>query len=162
MSEFTIRPVTEGDVPFLWDMLYESIHTPEGAQLPAKDIVHHPSLSKYVDHWGREGDAGFVAIDASGQPIGSVTIRLFPEADKGYGFVDEETPELGTAILKEYRGKGIGTALMRTMMEEAKHRGIQAISLSVDPGNPAVRLYRRFGFREIGMEGTSVTMKADI
>ena len=37
-------------------------------------------------------------------------------------------------------------------------KGINKISLSVDPNNPAMKLYKRFGFKEVGMEGTSITM----
>lgn len=66
--------------------------------------------------------------------------------------------ELGMAILSEYRGKGIGTELMRTTLEQARVMGVPAISLSVDPNNPAIHLYKRFGFEEVGIEGTSVTM----
>lgn len=162
MNLFTIRPALPNDLPFLRDMLYESIFTPEGAQPPNRDIIDRPSLSKYVDGWGKTGDIGFIALSNQNQPVGSVTLRFFTAASKGYGFVDEITPELGMAVLRKYRGQGIGTALLRAVLEEANQRGIKAISLSVDPRNPAKRLYERFCFKDVGKEGGSVTMKLDL
>lgn len=55
------------------------------------------------------------------------------------------------AILSEFRGKGIGTALLSQLFEEAKKKGIKKLSLSVD-----LHLYQRFGFIEVGMVGTSI------
>lgn len=67
------------------------------------------------------------------------------------------------ALLKEYRGNGIGTSLMNELFKEAKQRGIRRLSLSVDPGNiPAVKLYERFGFKEVGKVGTSITMVVEL
>ncbi|WP_248926196.1 GNAT family N-acetyltransferase [Paenibacillus hamazuiensis] len=158
MNSITIRPATKKDVPFLWEMLYESIHVAEGKEKPDRNIVFHPSIAKYLENWGREGDFALVAVNESGEPVGSITLRFFKQADKGYGYVNDETPELGMAILPAYRGQGIGTALMKALVEYGRAAGIQAISLSVDPSNPAMSLYKRTGFKEVGIEGTSITM----
>lgn len=49
--------------------------------------------------WGRAGDMGFVAVDAgSGEPIGAAWLRLLGGDERGYGYVDDETPELGMAV----------------------------------------------------------------
>ena len=50
-------------------------------------------------------------------------------------------------VLEEYRGQGIGTELLRAMMDALEREGVRQVSLSVQKGNPAVRLYRRVGFR---------------
>ena len=52
-------------------------------------------------------------------------------------------------LLEEYRGQGIGTELLRAMMDALEREGVRQVSLSVQKGNPAVRLYRRVGFRII-------------
>jgi|UPI0004B9695E GNAT superfamily N-acetyltransferase len=72
------------------------------------------------------------------------------------------SPELGMAIQPEYRGQGIGSKLLRTMLEELKNNGVGAVSLSVDHRNPAIRLYSRFGFLPVRRDGTSITMKAEL
>ncbi|WP_379138801.1 GNAT family N-acetyltransferase [Paenibacillus sp. sgz500958] len=159
MTTFTIRPITVQDIPFLWDMLYESIYVPEGQKSATnRDIINQPSISKYVEGWGRKGDMGYIAVNELGHSIGSITLRYFNKDNKGYGYINDETPELGMALRSEYRGRGVGTELLKTLLEQAKTKGIHTISLSVDPNNSAMKLYKRFGFKEIGMEGTSMTM----
>ncbi len=159
MLDYTISKVTKADEPFLWEMLYLSIFTPPGHEPLSKDILKEPSISKYVSNWGRSGDTGFIARLESGKPIGSVMARLFSEDNKSYGYIDAETPEIGMALLPEYRGMAIGTELLKAILDELRNQGFKMVSLSVDPDNPAIRLYRRFYFKEVGMVDTSVTMK---
>jgi GNAT superfamily N-acetyltransferase len=61
------------------------------------------------------------------------------------------------AVLPEYRGQGVGTRLLGELLRLADGR-YGAVSLSVSAENPAVRLYRRWGFREAGNSGSSLTM----
>lgn len=161
---YTIRPLFQNDLPFMWEMLYESLFVPEDHEPFNKEILKDPLISKYVEGWGREGDFGFIAINNNdGKPMGSITARSFNESNKGFGYIDADVPELGMALLEDYRGKGIGTALLEHLFNEAKRRGIKRLSLSVDPGNEAaVKLYQRFGFEEVGMVGTSITMVARV
>jgi len=161
--QYSIRPITDKDIPFLWETLYESLFVLEGNEPFEKDIILDPHISKYVEGWGREGDLGFIAVDDAGKPVGSITARYFDEENKGFGYVDWDVPELGMALLKTYRGHGIGTALMRKLFETLREKNVCRISLSVDPGNiSAMKLYKRFGFEEVGMVGTSVTMVAEV
>lgn len=144
-------------------MLYESLFVPEGQKPFSREILNDPLISKYVDGWGRDGDLGFIAINHEGKPIGSITARFFNESNKGFGYVDEDIPEIGMALLGEYRGKGIGTALLDKLFKEANSKNIRRVSLSVDPINKvAVKLYQRFGFEEVGTVDTSITMVADV
>lgn len=161
--QYTVRPIKKDDTPFLWEMLYESLFVPEGREPFSKDIIKEPFLSKYVDGWGKEGDFGFIAITNEDRPIGSITARFFNENNKSYGYIDKDTPELGMAIISEFRGKGIGTALLDQLVEEAKKKGIEKLSLSVDPTNrAALHLYQRFGFKEVGIVGTSINMITEL
>jgi ribosomal-protein-alanine N-acetyltransferase len=157
VTNIWLRPAMDSDVPFLWDMLYLSIYVPPGQEPPLRDILSHPRLSHYLTKWGRPGDRAIIALDGN-TPIGAVWMRLFDQSDPGYGFVDSEIPELGIAIVPEYRGRGIGTALLQEIFHEATKMGYQAVSLSVDPNNPALRLYERLGFVKVGVCGTSWTM----
>jgi L-amino acid N-acyltransferase YncA len=88
-----------------------------------------------------------------------VWYRLFSETDKGYGFVDSCTPELGIAIKNEARGLGAGPKLMEAILSQAREDEYSSLSLSVDPANhQALHLYKKFGFIECGAKGTSITM----
>lgn len=157
-TDYHVRSIEEQDIPFLWEMLYASLHTREGDEPLQLESIHTPELSKYVEDWGREGDFGYVAVDQHGKSLGSITLRFYTDQNAGYGYVNAVTPEMGMAVIEDARGKGVGSLLLRTALDEAKRRGIEAISLSVDPDNDAIRLYKRMGFVEKSLCGTSVTM----
>ena len=158
-AKISVRQLEMGDEPFLYQMLYYAIYVAEGEARPSADVVYEPELALYVRGWGRRGDSGFIAWDtASQQPAGAAWFRLFSAGNHGYGTVDEDTPELSVALAPGYRGEGLGTELLVRLLglAAAKYR---AISLSVHPDNPAVRLYRRLGFKLIGHNGSSLVMK---
>ena len=158
-----IRPLENKDINFLWDMLYEAIHVEEPAKKgPREEILAIEGIAKYVKGFGEDAnDKGFIAEDESGKPIGAGWYRVFDLENKGYGFVGEDIPELSIAIKQDGRGKGIGSKLMEALITEAKKQGFHALSLSVDPTNAAARLYKKLGFVEVGIEGTSAVMKLD-
>jgi RimJ/RimL family protein N-acetyltransferase len=59
--------------------------------------------------------------------------------------------ELGMMVAADWRGRGVGTALVATAIEWARARGLHKLTLSVFPHNEAaVALYRKFGFVEEG------------
>jgi ribosomal protein S18 acetylase RimI-like enzyme len=139
-------------------MLYYALYVPEGSSPFPKDIVNDPGVAKYVLGWGKLGDAGFVAIDeTSFLQVGAVWVRLFESENPGYGYVDENIPELSIAILPGFRNKGLGTELLNKMIIEAGTR-FCGLSLSVTTENPARRLYERLGFKLVKVNGTSLTM----
>jgi ribosomal protein S18 acetylase RimI-like enzyme len=157
-KEFEIRLLTLSDQQFLWEMLYQSLYVPEGRAPFERSILNHPDIAKYVEDWGRENDSGFVAVAENNQPVGAIWLRLLIGAEKGFGYVDDKTPELGMAVLSEYRGKGIGTSLLSRLIKSAEDF-YEYISLSVATGNPALRLYQRLGFEVVGESGDSIIMK---
>lgn len=75
--------------------------------------------------------------------VGAVWARIMND----YGHVDDETPSLAISILEEYRNYGIGTALMKRMLEELKEHDYRQTSLSVQKQNYAVGMYKRVGFQ---------------
>jgi ribosomal protein S18 acetylase RimI-like enzyme len=88
--------------------------------------------------WTLEGT--FVAV-AGSDLLGSLHVE---PSRHGYG-------ELGMAITREWRGRGVGSALMAAAIEWAREQGLHKLSLGVWPHNaPAIALYRKFGFVEEG------------
>ncbi|MFD1991057.1 GNAT family N-acetyltransferase [Paenibacillus nicotianae] len=158
MYTWSIRAVTADDQAFLWETLYLSLYVREGEKPFDREVVNEPHLAKYLEDWGQAGDVGYIAINDQQQPIGAVTARVLPADNQGYGYIDDVTPELGLAVLDEYRGQGVGTALMQALLTELRQQQIAQVSLSVDPSNPVVRLYERLGFQEVSVVGTSITM----
>ena len=116
---------------------------------------------RYVYNWGRPGDAGVLALD-EGFPVGAAWYRLFSADQPGYGFVDEQTPELAIAVVPSRRGHGHGRELLEGLLERARSEGHTALSLSVERDNPAIKLYERFGFRTVREERNTLVMRADL
>ena len=119
-------------------------------------------LQRYISGWGRPGDVGMVAEDGSGQQIGAAWFRLYSPEQSGYGFIDPSTPEVSIAVEQEWRGHGVGTALLNALLQAAAAAGFQALSLSVSPDNPALHLYERLGFVKIKLVGGSWTMRRPV
>ena len=153
---FRIAAASDADV--LVEMLYLAVFVGPGTAPPPRSIVAQPELARYVGGWGRPGDDGVIAALPTGDPIGAAWLRLWSTDDQGYGFVDVQTPELSMAVRSEFRGQGIGTLLLRRILDRADciH---ESVSLSVSLQNPAVHLYEKFGFVKLFGDGTSTTMR---
>jgi len=55
------------------------------------------------------------------------------------------------AVAREWRGRGVGSALLAASIEWAKEHGLHKLSLGVFAQNAAaIALYRKFGFLEEG------------
>ena len=154
-SRVRVRRGGPQDLRFLRDMLHHAYYWKERAP----DTGPGP-VALYVKAWGRRGDTVVIAID-NGFPVGAAWYRLFSSDRPGYGFVDEATPELAIAVVPSARGKGIGTALLDSLLARARDDGYNAISLSVDPRNAAaIELYAKHGFERVGESDDSVIMRA--
>jgi ribosomal protein S18 acetylase RimI-like enzyme len=115
-----------------------------------------------VQAWGQANDDGMKAVAADRmQPIGAAWLRLLTDESRGYGYIDDRTPELSIAITPEHRGKGVGTRLLCALFERARDLH-EAVSLSVSVENPAIRLYQRLGFEIVGQQGSSLIMKKEL
>lgn len=142
--------------------MYEAAAVAESMRALGKEkALALPVNRKYVEGWGRPGDAGDIAVDHMEHPLGAAWYRLHPEKAPGYGFVSSTIPELTIGVRDTVRGQGIGQVLLQALIEVAQSQGYTALSLSVDRNNPARQLYERLGFRDAGIsdeEDTSVTM----
>jgi GNAT superfamily N-acetyltransferase len=149
-----LRAATVSDEPFLWEMLYLALFVPAGEPPQPRSVLRDPAIARYVAGWGmRRDDSGVIAL-VNGAPVGAAWLRCFPASEPGYGFVDERTPELSMALLRAYRGKGIGSRLIELLLQ-----GVDAASLSCDPANPARRLYVRHGFDPLADGRTMLRVK---
>jgi ribosomal protein S18 acetylase RimI-like enzyme len=152
------KKITKTDYPFLREMLYEAIFVPEGEATLPLTIIDLPEIAKYIDNWGDYNDFGLIALE-NNQHIGAIWCRLYGEENRGYGFIDSNTPEVSMAVKENYRNKGIGTKLMNQLYILADEKGFETLSLSVDKRNRAAGFYIRIGFEIVGDVGTAYTMK---
>ncbi|WP_303824040.1 GNAT family N-acetyltransferase [Ruminococcus flavefaciens] len=140
--EYTIRHFRESEYPLLEDFLYEAIFIPEGIAPPPREIVYRPELQVYVEGFGsRKGDIALCA-ESDGKIVGAVWGRIMND----YGHIDDGTPSLAISLYKGYRGQGIGTALMRKIIDTYRAEGFKRLSLAVQKANYAVKLYKKVGF----------------
>lgn len=143
---YTIREIKKSEIHVLEDFLYEAIFIPEGITPPPKEIINQPELQVYISDFGKcESDICYVA-EIDSKIIGAVWVRIMND----YGHIDDKTPSFAISLYKEYRNNGIGTALMRTMLDVLKERRYKQASLSVQKDNYAVKMYRNIGFEIIG------------
>lgn len=157
-----IRPAGPEDVEFLRKMLYEAAAwNPDWPRERMIAALADPMLERYHRDWGREGDFGVIA-EIDGEPVGAAWYRRFTAEEPGYGFVDEDTPEIGIAVVPLHRRKGIGETLLRALMSEARQRGVKALSLSVAVHNRSRRMYERVGFTKVREEGENWVMRVEL
>ena len=141
--DVTIRKIHKQEYPLLDTFLYEAIFVPEGVEPPPKTIITSPELQLYVEHFGEsEDDHGLVA-EVDGNIVGAVWVRIMND----YGHIDAETPSLAISLYKEYRGLGIGTAMMKEILALLKAQEYKQVSLSVQKANYAAKLYQKVGFK---------------
>lgn len=143
--DYQIREIRESEYPILADFLYEAIFIPKGMKKPLKSIIELPELQVYIDDFGKEDDWCLVA-EIKEKIVGAVWVRIMND----YGHIDDKTPSFAISLYEEYRNLGIGTALMRAMLQFLKDKGYKQTSLSVQKANYAVGMYKKVGFEIVG------------
>jgi aminoglycoside 6'-N-acetyltransferase len=153
---FTIRTATPDDTPAIDALDHQSaIHhasiDPERWQAPSlEDVVVHRR------HWGavRPRDDALVAVDDAGNVIGMIELWLRrPSAVPGSAMIQHVHVSLGIAVDPAWRGRGVGTALLRAAEDWARERGATRMALGLDAFNTgARRLYERVGYELWGVE----------
>ena len=93
----------------------------------------------YREHYD---PATFDVIDLDGEPVGRLYVARW----------DDEIRIIDVTLLPEHRGLGIGTTLIRGLLDEAAATG-KRLSIHVESNNPARRLYERLGFEEVAEHG---------
>ncbi len=150
-----VRKGSPADAPFMRSMLahaYAWRVNQFEAEIP---------LTRYVDNWGRAGDVAVIATEG-GHRIGAAWFRRFRASEPGYGFVDEQTPELTIAIVPSRRRHGVGQELLDGLLEKARAEGHGQVSLSVEADSPAVGFYERNGFERGGETHGGLVMRKQL
>jgi len=133
------RRAADADFAFL-GRVYASTRTDELSIAPWNDAekadfldrqfqAQHAHYRKYYPN------ADWLVIEHRGEDIGRLYIERWPAQHR---IID-------IAFLPEHRGKGLGEALLRDLMDEAA-AAAKDVSIHVEKFNPAMRLYRRLGF----------------
>ena len=136
------RQLRTDEIPLLDNFLYEAIFIPDGVAAPPKSIIENEELQVYVRDFGRQKDDRCLVAECDGKVVGAVWTRVMDD----YGHIADGIPSLAMSLYKDYRNKGIGTALLEQMLQLLREEGYRQVSLSVQKENYAVRMYRKVGF----------------
>jgi ribosomal protein S18 acetylase RimI-like enzyme len=152
LQAVTLTPFGSDDLEFLYEVYARSrdeelVVVPWSAEqkeafLRFQFHAQHTHYQKHFPH------ARFDVIHENGLPVG----RLYVER------AEETLTVIDIALLPRYRGRGIGSALIRQLLAEAQATG-KRVQLHVEQFNPALRLYERLGFRQIGDHGVYYQME---
>lgn len=153
-DHFTIRFMHQDEYGLLNDFLYESIFVHDGDIAPDRSILQLKELSVYVEEFGKKKDDLCFVAEVNHRVVGAVWVRDMLD----YGHIEDGVPSFAIALYKAYRGRGIGTHLMRTMLNELQTRGYSKASLSCQKENPALKLYKKLGFETVIDKGEEVIM----
>jgi L-amino acid N-acyltransferase YncA len=143
VPEFEIRPAHAGDAPAMARLFAAVAAERDGiATEPPVDVAERAAL------FARTAADSFVAV-APGQVVavapGQVVGLLHLEISR-HGFA-----EFGMAVGQDWRGRGVGSALVHAAIGRARGEGLHKLCLEVFPHNAAaIALYRTCGFAEEG------------
>ena len=153
-----IRRIQTEEIPVLDDFLYEAIFIPQGVVPPPRSIIEQEDLQVYVRGFGESPHDHCLVAECDGKIVGAVWVRLMDD----YGHLDDQTPSLAISLYPDYRGQGIGTQLLRQMMELLRQEGYAQVSLSVQKANYALRMYQKAGFEIVEDRGEELLMLAQL
>jgi ribosomal protein S18 acetylase RimI-like enzyme len=147
-----LRPVEDADRAFLVE-LYGSTREEELAQVDwdpdtRRAFIEQQFSAQDLHYRGNYPGATLDVIEVDGSPAGRLYVHRGPS----------DIRIMDIALAPSYRGRGIGTELLRALMEEADSSG-RKLSIHVEMNNPARSLYDRLGFRPAGEHGVYVLME---
>lgn len=102
-------------------------------------------MQVYITDFGKKKDDIGLVAEVDTTVIGAAWVRIMND----YGHIDNDTPSLAISVYADYRGLGIGTALLKEMLCILKEKGYKQASLAVQKANYAVRMYKKTGFEVV-------------
>jgi ribosomal protein S18 acetylase RimI-like enzyme len=146
MVDVSYKPITDLDRDFL-HTVYASTRVEElkltdwneAQKSTFIDMQFAAQHRYYQEHYH---DTDFLVISRDGKAVGRLYIARWPD----------EIRVVDLAILPEYRNDGIGTHILKSILEEAG-AALKPVSIHVERYNPAQNLYRRLGFIKTGEHG---------
>ena len=153
-----IRALEKTEIKILESLLYEAIFIPKDIEKPSFDIINRPELQVYINNFGEKKDDYCLVAEIAEQIVGGVWVRIISGEIKGFGNVDNETPEFAISLFEEYRNQGIGTKLMLAMIDYLRNKKYKQCSLAVQKVNYAVKMYQNIGFQIIKEKGEEFLM----
>lgn len=149
-NRYRIRAMTTADAEGVAQLfrLFEPVSTTLFQGIDTEDV------SAWVrEHLARPGWAGFVA-EAEGEVVGFALCKDMEKEPSGFVFPQarETVYLLYLAVDEAFRGQGIARALICACEEMAQKQGKTGLLVDIADDNPALRLYKRLGFKRLGAQ----------
>jgi GNAT superfamily N-acetyltransferase len=144
--DVALRPIQPDDEEFL-GRVYASTRTEELAPLPWSEdekaaFLRSQFAAQHRYYQENYTSSRFEVVLVEGRPAGRLYVARWPE----------EIRVIDIALLPEFRRRGIGTALLRSLLEEARTSGLP-VRIHVERFNPALAVYEKLGFRPLEDRG---------
>lgn len=151
-NAIALRPIRAEDRDLLC-RIYGSTRTEELAQVPwtdeQKDAFIRQQFDAQTAYWDEQyPEAERSVVEVDGVPAGRLYVQRWPK----------EIRLVDIALLPDFRGRRVGTELIRRLFSEAALDG-KAVTIHVEIFNPARALYERLGFASKGERGMYVLME---
>jgi ribosomal protein S18 acetylase RimI-like enzyme len=148
----TIRAARPADFESLVELDWSSnVHharlDPEFYRVPERSAV-----AEFLRRRLSNPDREVLVADAGGAVVGMVDVTLDEDPDPGSIVRPVPTADIGISVLEDWRGRGVGHALMVAAEANALARGARRIVLDMSSANDgALRFYRSRGYAEYGL-----------
>jgi ribosomal protein S18 acetylase RimI-like enzyme len=143
-QELVVREAEEKDFPKVWAIYQKVLNEGKFTSGFRREsyLGRHGCLSED----GVDTKKAFTLVAETGENLlGYVTI------EESEWVLSRHVGELGIAVLPDYRGVGVGSALLKSALQLASEKRFSKISLSVFHTNSrAIDLYAKFGFTKVG------------
>ncbi|MBI3697225.1 MAG: GNAT family N-acetyltransferase [Acidobacteria bacterium] len=149
VSEIQIRALSPADRELLLAMYgsFEPLGVAQG--LPPRS---EEASQTWIDHALQE-EMNVGAFSAAGEPAGHAFLAA---AEPGVA-------ELAVFVHQSFRGRGIGTALVRAVLAAAENKGLRRVWAQTSSDNvPALRMLKRCGFRSLKFTFPVVEMAIEL
>jgi RimJ/RimL family protein N-acetyltransferase len=140
-----VRPAEPGDAARLVDLAREVGAEEEGWLITGGEWRSPGEERRYLRWLRHHSDAAVFVAEENGAIVGRLSIARDAHP------ASEHVADLGLMVAREFRRRGIGTALMEEAERWARGLGVRKLELHVFPHNEAaIALYKRLGYEEEG------------
>jgi aminoglycoside 6'-N-acetyltransferase len=148
-SAFSVRPAAPEDEPALVAIQHSSAihHATIDPERWRPSTLDEAARARRHWHGLMPRDAGFVGVAADGTVVGMIELWIKRPRSVEGARIPRVVADLGIAVAPEWRGGGVGTALLLAAEDWARGQGVERMTLDLDAANAgALRLYERLGY----------------
>jgi GNAT superfamily N-acetyltransferase len=143
---YALRPRTEDDLGFLRELYAatreEELRPVAWSARQKREFLDQQFAAQHTHYLQHYPQALWWVVTCDGQPVGRMYVCR----------TARDLRIMEVSLLEAHRNRGVGSALMRGLIEQAERDAI-ACSLHVEPFNPALRMYARLGFVRVAVRG---------